>query len=394
MIRPFLYLVGYCILSVAKEDRERFVNLCAARELCYHVVDVTSEHLRVRVSWVVAARLGIAAAAYGLNIKTEKRVGVPFLIGKMLKRGGIVAGLALSCLVIFLSGRVIWDVRIEGNDSVSAERIEQILGECGVFVGAQKESLDIDAIENRFLIISDEISWISVNIIGSVAEVEVREVAVAQPKPMYAASNLVATKNGTVVGFEQVRGNIAVTLGEAVSVGQLLVGGIYGSEGEALRLVRSSGSVFALCEQDFCISVPMKYDKKVYTGRKKIKKSLIFFEKEVKFFGNSRNLYASCDKIDVVEYFDPFGLGELPIGIRTVTYEEYEICPAQRSEDEAREQANYLLWKAFEEQSPEAEVVGKHIVARREGEEYLLEATVESIENIAKEIEIQLNLIE
>ena len=45
----------------------------------------------------------------------------------------------------------------------------------------------------------------------------------------------------------------------------------------------------------------MKYDKKVYTGRKKIKKSLIFFEKEVKFFGNSRNLYASCDKIDVVE---------------------------------------------------------------------------------------------
>ena len=91
------------------------------------------------------------------------------------------------------------------------------------------------------------------------------------------------------------------------------MGAIYGSEGEALRLVRSSGSVFALCEQDFCISVPMKYDKKVYTGRKKIKKSLIFFEKEVKFFGNSRNLYASCDKIDVgvinmVEEYSLFSL--------------------------------------------------------------------------------------
>ena len=93
-----------------------------------------------------------------------------------------------------------------------------------------------------------------------------------------------------------------------------------------------------------------------------------------------------------MEYFNLFGLGELPFGIRTVRYVEYETQTATRSENEAYEQANFLLWQKFFEDCPEAQIVGKRISGRKEGEEYILNATVESIENIAKEVEIELNI--
>ena len=397
MIRPFLYLLGYCVMSVSEARCADLVNALSRSGIVYHVIGSYndsdgSRRIRLRVTPFSAMRISVLCESIGIEIRIDQKAGLPFLLSRLMKRPGLVVGAVLCCFIIILSGRVLWDIRIEGNNTVPDERIMTVLKECGVSVGCDKTELDIDSVENRFLIRSDEISWISVNVIGTVAEVEVREIAVAEEKPDIVSSNLVATKNGIVAEFDKVKGNIQVTLGEAVSEGQLLVGGMYGSDTEALRFVRSSGRVMALCESEYSIAVPMNFEKKVYTGEQKIKKSLIFFEKEVKFFRNSGNLYATCDTIDTVEYFNLFGLGELPFGIRTVRYVEYETQTAKRSENEAYEQANFLLWQKFFEDCPEAQMVGKRISGRKEGEEYILNATVESIENIAKEVEIELNI--
>lgn len=393
MIRPLLFLVGYEILSADNRDSARIVNLCAQAKIVYRIIGFDGERVRLRVSPLASVRLRILCAKYEIDIKVHSRHGVPAALARFFCRPGLVLGLAVCIFTVALSGRVIWDVRVEGNESVPTEHIKNTLSECGIGVGTKKEGLKLDSIENRFLILSDDISWISVNITGTVAEVEVREVQAAEELPDYAASNLVASRNGTVVSFEQVRGNIAVQIGEAVSEGELLVGGVYGSEDTALRFVRSSGKVFAECERDFCISVPLEFEKKMYTGEQKIKKSLIFFEKEVKLFGNSRNLYESCDIIDEVRYLNFFGLGEIPIGVRTVSYVEYESVTAQRTEQQAREQAIFELWQSFYGQAPDAQQIGKTVNGRMDNGAYILTATVRSIENIAVEKEIELDIV-
>lgn len=393
MIRPLLFLVGYEILSVDESDSARLINLCTQAKIVYRIIDFGEGRVRLRVSPIAAMRLRILCAKYGIVICVHRRHGIPDLLARFISRPGLVLGFALSVLTVAASGRVIWDVRVEGNETVPTEYIKETLSECGIGIGTPKEGLELDSIENRFLILSDEISWITVNVTGTVAEVEVREVQSAEELPDYAASNLVAARNGTVVSFEQVRGNIAVELGEAVSEGELLVGGIYGSEDTALRFVRSSGRVFALCERDFHISVPLEFEKKSYTGEQKIKKSLIFFEKEVKLFGNSGNLYTSCDIIDEVEYLNFFGLGEIPVGIRTVKYAEYENETATRTEEQAREQAIFELWQSFYAQAPEAQQVHKTLEGKLENGTYILIATVGSIENIAVEQEIELDIV-
>ena len=398
MIHPLLFLVGYRIISVPSELGAEFFNVCARFDIVFHSLgvkkDETGDRRYFRMSFVAARRAQVLCRKYGIEIRSESRHGLPELLRASLKRPGIILGAVIFAATVFLSGRVIWDVRIDGNESVSDGEIIDILKESGISVGSLKSELDIDRIQNRALILSDKISWITVNVTGTVAEVEVREVSAVPEDEGYISSNLVAERNGTVVEFDKVKGNIAVELGEAVSEGQLLVGGIYGSDTEGLRFVRSSGRVLALCERELCVSVPLKFEKKVYTGKEKIKKSLIFFEKEVKFFGNSGNSYASCDTIEEVKYFDLFGLGRLPFGIRTVRYAEYETVQTLRSEQTAKEQANFLLWQSFSADAPpDAQVVRKRLYGRVEGESYILSGTVESIENIAVEREVKVDIM-
>ncbi len=393
MYRPFEWIVGYDIVSVPERAGAKFINICSRFGVEYHALGEHGGRLLFRLHLFASLRVRTLCKKARIDIRVERRRGFPSLAFSLVRRPGLCLGMAICALMLVFSSHTVWDVRIEGNKYVSEAVIKDTLRECGVYVGSDKRSLDIDAIQNRFLILSDDISWISVNMVGGVAEVEVREVQGASPSPDYICSNLIATQNGTVVEFFEVKGNISVKLGEEVQKGQLLVSGAYGDDSSATRFVRSRGEVRALCERDYEIRVPLSFEKKVPTGNKKIKKSLIFFEKEVKLFINSRNLYTSCDIIEGEEYLNPFGLGALPVGVRTVTYVEYVTKSGVRSEEQAREQAIYELWQRFYGDSPHGQVVSKSFVGEIVGEEYILRATVGSIENIASEQEVEINIV-
>ena len=401
MIHPLLFLIGYEIASVPKKNGADFVNFCSQNNCRYHSIGTRQtdggERLYFRMHILSAARARLLRTKHGIDFKIESSHGIPFLALEAFKRPGLLVGLAVFCFITIASGRVIWDVRVEGNDRVSDYEIVELLKMSGVGIGSKRADIDIDGTETRFLIRSDEISWIAINITGTVAEVEVREVENVVPKADdgVVASNLVSAKNGVIVGFEEVRGNISVSIGDAVSVGDLLVGGVYGTADTPLRLTRSRGKVFALCDNRYEIKVPLAYTQKTYTGKKKLTKTLIFFEKEVKFFENSGNLYATYDTISREEYFDPFGLGKLPIGIRTVEYREYGESTAVRTEAEASTEANFLLWQKIYNEIPDATLESKKLYGRLEGEVYVLDAVIQTVENIALErvIEVEITSI-
>ena len=393
MMHPFLFLVGYATCSVSASDAVTLVNALCVRGIVYHDMGEKDGRRYFRVSAFTRLRLLTLCEVLSIEIKTERKRGLPYIFVGLLRRWGLVLGGIAAILCIVLSQRVVWSIDVEGNKSVPDSVIIATLEECGVTIGTPLSQIDVDSVENRFLIISDDISWITVNLLGTVAKVEVREVARAEIGPDYVCSNLIASKSGTIVELYQVRGDICVRLGDAVSEGQLLVSGVYGSDTSSVRFVRSEGQVLAACEKEYFIEIPLEYEKKVYTGEQKIKKSIIFFEKEVKFFGNSGNSYASCDTIEVVKYLDPFGLGKLPFGIRTLTYAEYSVETAVRTEEEAREEAIRVLWQRVSEDAPDGQVLSKSIVGELTDKGYVLRATVTTLENIAVEQEVKVEII-
>jgi similar to stage IV sporulation protein len=225
-----------------------------------------------------------------------------------------------------------------------------------------------------------------------VAEVTVKEIDfIIKEEPKYDASNLVSTANGIIVGFEEIKGNIGVKIGDSVSKGQLLVGGIYGDEENGFRYTNADGRVLAETERVFEDRISRNFLKKRYTGRQKSEKYLIFFKKEVKFFGNCRNLYGNYDKIEVEEYLPSMGEHDLPVGIRTVTYLEYEYTEETRTDNELLSVAKYKQSADIERTLKDAELLSKKesFVIDKDG--ITLTTKVKTIENIAKRQEIEID---
>jgi hypothetical protein len=81
------------------------------------------------------------------------------------------------------------DIRVDGNRELSDAEVIAELNASGLSLGKVRSKLDTDSIQNRVMISSDKISWISVNIIGTVAQVEIRESEVVEeipePEPTY-----------------------------------------------------------------------------------------------------------------------------------------------------------------------------------------------------------------
>ncbi|MBQ8141205.1 MAG: sporulation protein YqfD [Clostridia bacterium] len=391
MKRIIRFIAGYRRFKAERKYSAELVNICKSFGFVYSDTAFDGEYMFFSCSLRTAKRLEKVCSERNIEIFAVSESGVPKLFRKYRHRYGIAAGILAFAAIVFFSGRVIWDIRVEGNEKLSdAEVIEQ-LRENGLSVGDVKSGIDTGSVENRVMIASDDISWISVNIIGTVAEVEIRETEVKEEKIEYAASNIVAAKDGQIELFENVRGNVLLKIGDFVRRGELIVSGLYDSQTQGVRYTAAKGRVLARTENEIEVEIPFKYDKKVYTGRIFTEKYLVFFEKEIKFYGNSGNSYASCDKIDTVEYLDIFSEGELPLGIRTIRYLEYTCEESERGETEAERLAVYKLERELAALAEETELLGKSTEAEITDTAYIIRCRVECIENIAqiKEIKIK-----
>ena len=388
----FRYLAGYKIFRFTKSDAARLMNICRECGITYTDFRFDGDECVMTLGNLGAKRLYAVCEARGIEHISKEEKGFPQFLKKHKNRCGLLVGAVAAMIFGVITSGLVWDIRVEGNTRISEGEVEHVLEECGLSVGSSHRGFDAGVIENRALILSDDISWISVNIKGTVAEVEIRETAFAEESQSMTAANLVASQGGVIEYLEDTRGKVMVDAGEAVSEGELLVSGIYGSDTEGFRYTVARGKVYARTERSFSVDIPLEYSKKEYTGGVKTEKYLIFFKKEVKFYSNCGHLYEFCDTIDTVEYFESFGDAELPFGVRTVKHLEYRYTDAQRDADSAADLAYYRLGELLNTELHGGELLSKEISFELSDKKYTLLCRVRAIENIAvvKEVEIEL----
>ena len=390
MRRVMLFILGYVSLSAESRDAHEIMNICMERGYVYRDLRFEGDKIYFNCSLSTEKKLISACAARGIEVVRLRERGIPSLLGRYRYRYGFFAGLAVFVAIVALSGTVIWRIKIDGNVELSEREVIEELRRGGLSVGSRKRGLDVGSIENRVLISSDEISWISVNIIGTVAEVEIRETEVEERREEYLASNIVAARDGQIELFEDVRGNILLNIGDYVRKGELIVSGLYDSQTQGIRYTDARGRVFARTERDISVEIPFRYEKKSYTGRVFTEKYLIFFEKEIKIYTNAGNSYTSCDTIDTVEYINFFSAGELPVGVRTVKHIEYVYESATRTPEEAERLADYKLSCELASLARGGELLRKSRTSRVSETAYIIDCHIELIENIAERREIKI----
>ena len=328
MSRAVNYLRGQVLVRVESAFPERVLNLCAARDLGFWDLQWESETaFTCRLSRADFRELRRAAGKLECSVTPLCRSGAPYTLHRLLSRPALAAGAVAVGLWLVLGSFFIWEFTIEGNETLPDEVILRALEEQGVGIGSFGLSLDGEDLRNRILLELPELVWLTVNVSGCRASVQVRErVPVPETVDRKALSNLVARRAGLVLEIHAFSGVKCVVEGMSVEEGQILISGVEDTENFGARTTAGLGEVKGRTWHTLTAKLPLTVQKKVYAGEK-TGYSLIFGKKRVKFFGNSSIEGRNYDKITKRMKLSFLGV-PLPVTVEQEKWQFFETQPA------------------------------------------------------------------
>jgi len=387
-----MLLFGNRTVWVPAADRRAVMDICLRESVSYTNFQWDSEgNVSFCCTYATARRLARQCARVGLEVQLRAPRGIPAFFLRYRRRAGLFLGALLASVMLMVSRRFLWEIRITGNETMTRSEVLEELRECGFSVGAYLPDLHTSELENRVLLASDRISWISVNLQGTVAQVQIIEqVLPEESESVSRPANLVAAADGQIELIQLYRGNVMVKVGQAVQKGDLLVSGLYDSQVEGYRYTRAAGKVLARTERSFRVEIPFQYEEKVYRPAEREEILLNFFDFSIKIYKSTGNWGGSCDIIKKEKGLELPGLRELPLGVTVVQRLPYEWQSAVRTPEQATELAYARLEQQLAALSDEIQLLEKKITATMTEDALILECTVKCIEDIAVQAEFEI----
>ena len=98
------------------------------------------------------------------NIEKLKEVGLPSIIKRYKKRKILIIILISILGMLLISSRFIWNIQLEGLQSIDKAELKEELKVYGLKIGMPKRNLKTDDIINKIRLNRKDISWIGIEI--------------------------------------------------------------------------------------------------------------------------------------------------------------------------------------------------------------------------------------
>lgn len=339
MARLDEYIFGYHKGEVLPEDNCKLLNSMLKLDICSRV-EPSGEF---SVSGREKARL-TAYLKSKINFKLSEPRGLYGLLLSMRSRYGVLIGVFIAVLFLVFSSRLVWDIRVSGNENISEYKIESSLADLGLEVGTKWRKIDKNAIETRILAENKDIAWISINRRGTVIYVQIieSENIGKHEETAYRFSNIIADRDGVIEEITVESGIAAVKIGDVVKKGDVLISGVIENE-RGVTFCRAKGTVRASGVMDVsCESKPEVTEKT--PGKQRLAEvRIILFNFSINIFKNYGNSEDGCDIIRENRKFALFDKYSLPIRIEKAYTVKYSETVRTRTSDEMAESAKREL---------------------------------------------------
>lgn len=327
------YARGWVRLQAVGAFPERLLNLCAQHEVTFWAVEWRDgQTLALTVLQGHLGRVRELAPRAGCDLTVEGQAGMPSFLTRFRRRYAFLVGLFLSVLVVCIGSRFVLTVEVTGNDRVADAAILSQLRREGLRPGVYGPHLDAKQIALNTQLAMEELSWVSVNLYGTRAQVVVREV-VSPPdlSPQEGTSDIVAKAGGMVLEVDAAAGQAQVHAGDMVSEGEVLICGTVTMEGPQYSdipprylHVHAAGRVWARTWRTVRGTMPLTAITKRYTGRERSCWSVTVLDKRINFFGNSSIYRVGYDKISKTHTATLPSGQVLPVSVTHERLEQWE----------------------------------------------------------------------
>lgn len=390
ILRLLRFLAGSVEFSAFGAFPERFLNLCTQNHIPLWSV-------RCGQSCVTACTLArrykkmrAFARKSGVKLKSGKRRGLPFLLHRYRRRVGLLSGIVLFAAILCTLSCFTWTVEITGNTVTDEQTIRDTLSTLGLRPGVLTSSIDPEELSRSAMLKLPELSWLTVNLKGSSALIEVREriippIVIPEDQPC----NIVADVPGQIVTLEVYAGRAEVQKGDAVTEGQLLVSGtIEDSNGKTL-LKHAEANIVAITTRSITVEVPLEETVDTPSGESVDKRSIGFFGLDIPLYWG----LPEGDQYQISSIEKPLSIGSLnlPLSVKIRRYTPVVQETITRTKEQAAQKAAELLAEQESIELSNLEIINKNKVEKFTNIVYHLTMEYQCKEKIGIQEEILLN---
>ena len=386
MLLEFIrFFKGSVSFRVTGKSPERFLNLTAQRGI--NIWDARPSAKGLEGSMAVGDYRKIRPVARKACVRpriTAKR-GLPFIVSRFRPRIGIPIGAAVGvALLIFLSN-FIWTIDIIGEKQVSETALKSLLAESGVRVGAYRNAVDTGQAKRDILLKVEKIGWLSVNIVGSHINVEIKEKIEKPELENSSPCNLKASADGVITKVTAGEGIAQVKIGSGVAKGDLLVSGVNLTKQNTVRYVRAKGEVLADIISDKELRIPKSFGYNSVTENKIERRQLSFLGAHIPCSIS----FSSFDSAVCTQSDGSLSINgvDLPLGFVTQTERELksEKVSCSKKTAESVFKKDLMLYEIFEKGG--SRLVSKNYSISESSDGYICKARYVFNGNIAESVD-------
>lgn len=343
LTRILQMLLGSVEFSVEGGSPEKFLNLAARAGVPMWNLRRVNGAIRGRTLRANFKRLSPLAQKAGVRLAVVAQKGLPVIFVRHKGRWGFLFGVVIFFAIIVYFSGFVWTVEITGNKAVSTREIKYVLSDLGLYPGVRMDAFNHKVLAQKALNELPGLSFMHINLDGSVARVEVGERA-RQPEivPDDRPCNIRAAQTGQIIGLEVRDGVAKLKLHDTVQKGELIVSGVV-EEPKTLitRYVHADAKAIARTRRQLSVTVRYKTTALRDTGKTVRRLRLNFLSLQIPF-------YLSVPQGDGwrrMAYKSPLVIlgRELPVSFTTAVFYRCERVPVTLSKSQAQEKAKTLL---------------------------------------------------
>ncbi|MCC8029091.1 MAG: sporulation protein YqfD, partial [Lachnospiraceae bacterium] len=387
MFKFIKFFQGYLYVYLTGYAPERFLNLCVRMDIVLWDLKPERDGYCFYISRKAFAMVGPALGKTDTQVEVIRQNGFPFLVKKYKKHGFFFVGIFCACFLLFFMSLFIWKVEIEGNSFYSTQTILDYLEENGIGYASLKSGINCRELQIMLRKEFEDMAWVSAKTEGTGLYLEIQERMKGSTNdaafPTDTATRLIAENSGTVASVTVRQGMPAVTVGDTVEPGDILVTG-------ELEILNDYGEVasrnYVACDADVLIHTtlsytdefPEEYETTVLTGKRKLRYRISF---------DTRILDPLPEpdggNFIVMEITRPAVIGTdfyLPFTVTKAEYLEYEIQTGKYTEAEINTLAQDHLNSYCENLAENGvQILSNSVIIEHNGEKILVQGDLEAL---------------
>lgn len=250
LLKFFRFLFGYVSFTAQGGFPERFINLCDLKGITMWDVRAGGGTLTGFTDRRSYKKMRAPAKSSGMKLRIARKYGFTFFADRHSRRAGVIAGMLIMISLLWILSTRLWSIDVSGCESTSPDEILSAFEKAGVKIGVPVSLINASEKELEVMDMLPQISWLNINLRGSSAHIEVREVVggaggTRNERP----ANIVAGADGMIVIFRAFNGAAEAKAGIPVLKGDLLISGMEENRDLSVSFCRAEGYIVAETEK-------------------------------------------------------------------------------------------------------------------------------------------------